>query len=367
MMLAIVCDRWDEKGGGCEQYLAGLVSHLASLGIRTDVHALRVNTPVNKSSMFRVFETGDLSFSADTVLTTRPFANATHYQLHSGLYTSSFEAERESFQSPTRRLLYPLAQYFNGKRQRLMREQDRLLKGPERPEVMVFSHLTAMDLQGCYRIDPKEMQINPHGVDLTRFFPSTDTRFPNTKRERKHNGAKTHFLFVAHNFQLKGLHCLFQAISSLRKKNTNISLQVVGAGPVKQFERLAEKLGIRSQLHFLCYVSRDHMPWLYQDSIALIHPTFYDPCSLVVLEALACGCPVVTTRKNGAAELIKSGREGFVLDDPRNMEVLCHTLCALQDPHNAQEMSRYAIELAPRLDIRRHMKIIMKWLGSLQE
>src|SRR6185312_17202667 len=50
----------------------------------------------------------------------------------------------------------------------------------------------------------------------------------------------------------------------------------------------------------------------------LVHPTFYDPCSLVVLEALACGLPVITTRYNGAAELLSPPADGLVLDDPHD-------------------------------------------------
>jgi len=41
-----------------------------------------------------------------------------------------------------------------------------------------------------------------------------------------------------------------------------------------------------------------------------VHPTFSDHCSLVVLEALACGRPVITTAQNGAAELIEPGKQG---------------------------------------------------------
>ena len=43
----------------------------------------------------------------------------------------------------------------------------------------------------------------------------------------------------------------------------------------------------------------------------LVHPTFYDPCSHVVLEAMTCGLPVITTRYNGASELLHPPREGF--------------------------------------------------------
>ena len=47
-----------------------------------------------------------------------------------------------------------------------------------------------------------------------------------------------------------------------------------------------------------------------------MQPTYYDPCSLVVLEALACGLPVITTAQNGASELLTDGVDGYVLTAP---------------------------------------------------
>ena len=47
-----------------------------------------------------------------------------------------------------------------------------------------------------------------------------------------------------------------------------------------------------------------------------VHPTFYDSCSLTVLEALATGLPVVTSRFNGASDVIVSDEGGRVIDDP---------------------------------------------------
>ena len=55
-----------------------------------------------------------------------------------------------------------------------------------------------------------------------------------------------------------------------------------------------------------CYFAADY----------LVHPTFYDPCSLVALEALACGLPVITTRYNGASELLTPPTDGIVIDTP---------------------------------------------------
>jgi UDP-glucose:(heptosyl)LPS alpha-1,3-glucosyltransferase len=51
-------------------------------------------------------------------------------------------------------------------------------------------------------------------------------------------------------------------------------------------------------------------------------PTIYDPCSNAVLEALGCGCPVVTTAANGASEFITPGINGAVLDQPHDTGAL---------------------------------------------
>jgi UDP-glucose:(heptosyl)LPS alpha-1,3-glucosyltransferase len=63
-----------------------------------------------------------------------------------------------------------------------------------------------------------------------------------------------------------------------------------------------------------------------------VHPTFYDPCSLVVLEALACGLPVITSRYNGAAELFREPAEGYVVADPHDRVRLAWAIGQLLDP-----------------------------------
>src|SRR6202000_1194572 len=100
------------------------------------------------------------------------------------------------------------------------------------------------------------------------------------------------------------------------KERERFRLLVVGHPRTTPYERLARSLGIADNIRFLgprrdvqhCYFAADF----------LVHPTFYDPCSLVVLEALACGLPVITTRHNGASELLHPPREGFVIHDPHD-------------------------------------------------
>jgi UDP-glucose:(heptosyl)LPS alpha-1,3-glucosyltransferase len=88
---------------------------------------------------------------------------------------------------------------------------------------------------------------------------------------------------------------------------------VAGKGREASFRALAKKLQLDHQIRFL--KKRSDMERLYAASDVMVLPTRYDSFSNVVLEAMACDIPVITTRNNGAAEIIEPGRNGFVLDN----------------------------------------------------
>ncbi len=93
-----------------------------------------------------------------------------------------------------------------------------------------------------------------------------------------------------------------------------IHLLVCGGGNSAPYLRLARSLGIQDSVHFLGFYP--DVRECYWSSDFFVQPTYYDPCSLVVLEALACGLPVITTEQNGAGELMTNDREGYVLTSP---------------------------------------------------
>ena len=74
-----------------------------------------------------------------------------------------------------------------------------------------------------------------------------------------------------------------------------------------------------------------HVPY-YAAADVYVHPTIYDTCSLVVLEAAACGLPVVTTRCNGAAELFHDGDDILLVADPADDETFAAAVEGLLDP-----------------------------------
>ena len=97
----------------------------------------------------------------------------------------------------------------------------------------------------------------------------------------------------------------------------------------------------------------------YAAADVYVQPTWYDPCSLVVLEALACGRPVITTRFNGASELMEDGREGLILDTPADIDALAEAMRELLDADLRRRMGRAARETAELHPIERNFEEMM--------
>jgi UDP-glucose:(heptosyl)LPS alpha-1,3-glucosyltransferase len=97
----------------------------------------------------------------------------------------------------------------------------------------------------------------------------------------------------------------------------------------------------------------------------LVHPSFYDPCSRVVLEGLVAGLPCITTRFDGASEVIEDGVNGFVIDDPRAVDALAERVRRLADPELRARVGRRAAELSERVSMRRHAEQMLAVYGEL--
>ena len=78
----------------------------------------------------------------------------------------------------------------------------------------------------------------------------------------------------------------------------------------------------------------------YADADFFVLPTKHDPCSLVVLEALVMGLPVISTKFNGACEIMTDGVHGFVLDDPADVLRLADRMKRLLDPELRTHVGR---------------------------
>jgi UDP-glucose:(heptosyl)LPS alpha-1,3-glucosyltransferase len=163
-------------------------------------------------------------------------------------------------------------------------------------------------------------------------------------------------LFVAMNYRLKGLAPLLHAVARV-PRGKPFRLAVVGHPKDGRYRRLADRLGVADRVRFLGFRADPKDAYFAADFLA--HPTFYDPCSLVALEALACGLPVVTTRYNGAAELLSPPVDGVVVADPHDAAELGAALAAMLDPGHRAAAQQAARQAGNRWTFENHYRALL--------
>jgi UDP-glucose:(heptosyl)LPS alpha-1,3-glucosyltransferase len=168
-------------------------------------------------------------------------------------------------------------------------------------------------------------------------------------------------LFVGHNYWLKGLKPLLLAMHERLRRDPGarpISLLACGGGNAGPFRGMVRELGLDGFVHLLGFQSDIRPCFHASDFFAL--PTYYDPCSLVVFEALACGLPVITTSCNGAGELITEGREGFVIPAPDACDALADALDQMALDDARRTMAAHATRLGLEQSFDRHVASLIQ-------
>jgi len=238
------------------------------------------------------------------------------------------------------------AQNFSLFHQVMLIIERRLFASPELRRVIANSRQVREEIIRLYGVDSARLRIIYNGLDRQRFHP-LDPNAAAALRQRL--GAPQNspvVLFVGSGFERKGLPYLFQAFGSLKDKASH--LWVVGKGNVALYRQAAKGLGMADRVKFWGPVA-ETAPF-YQAVTVLALPTIYDPCSNVVLEALACGTPAVTTAANGAAEFITPGENGAVVPQPDDIAGLTEALSTFltrgRDPQVRRDAAQAVAELS---------------------
>jgi UDP-glucose:(heptosyl)LPS alpha-1,3-glucosyltransferase len=158
-------------------------------------------------------------------------------------------------------------------------------------------------------------------------------------------------LIVAQDFRRKGLRPAIDAVAQV--DDPRLVLLVVGKPDPREYKEWAVARGIADRVIFTGPTSDTY--GFYRAADFFVLPTHHDPCSLVVLEALAMGLPTITTTLNGAHEIMEEGRHGFVLTDPSDVAALAGGMRKMLDAEARRAMSRACLDLRPELSYERHL------------
>jgi UDP-glucose:(heptosyl)LPS alpha-1,3-glucosyltransferase len=386
--VAIIIERANTALGGAERSVAEVSRALSDLGLEVTLLAAKGDpeTPharvlcshvptrrVSLSVFGRALSRHLARHHYDIIHSVLPFDFCDVYQPRGGTYAEALRRNAASYRNGALRWLKRITAVGNRRRTQLLRCERQLCQGPNGPVIAALSQYVGDQLREHYGTEPDRIVLLLNGV---RTNPQVNQKTIEKLRDhvRRRLGWKDEndgvsFLFAAHNFRLKGLGYLIEALSSVVRDvpGRPACLLVAGAGKVDRYRRLAARLGVDSRIVFLGTVDGIHHVLPLADVGVL--PTFYDPSSRFILETLAAGKPVITTRYNGAVDHFTDGRHGRAIDRPENVSALAEAIRYFSDPHRIMEASRAIAEdkLRERVSVHRVARNLVGLYESILE
>lgn len=186
-------------------------------------------------------------------------------------------------------------------------------------KIIAISQQTKNDIIKLFNIADEKVEIIHIGVGM-RFKPvARDDGF--NRMRKKHGLPESYILFVGTIEPRKNLCNLIRAYSEMQKRGFPHSLVIVGkrGWGYKEIFNVIRKLKVKSII-FTDFVDDADMPFIYNGADVFVYPSFYEGFGIPVVEAMACGVPVVTSNVSSMAEIAEGA-------------------AALVDPYQAEQIS----------------------------
>jgi glycosyltransferase involved in cell wall biosynthesis len=151
----------------------------------------------------------------------------------------------------------------------------------------------------------------------------------------KYNLPENFLIWVGHIYPGKNIGNLLKAFFEVRKKR-EIDLVLVGSMRWKYEKDIAliEQLSLQSRVKILGHVEHGELVALYNLAKALVFPSYYESFGIPILEAQACGCPVITSKTGGTPE---SAGNGALYVEPDNVTSIANSIIELLSSDNVKK------------------------------
>jgi UDP-glucose:(heptosyl)LPS alpha-1,3-glucosyltransferase len=190
----------------------------------------------------------------------------------------------------------------------VMNAEQEMYAAPELKSVICNAQMIKNEIMADFGLPDEKITVIYNAIDNQKFLPATEAQRHQLRQQFNIPQQAHCLIFVGSGFERKGLEAAIRAVAP-----TDSILLVVGQDKdEKRYHGLAQSLGCEQRIRFMG-VQKQTLPF-YQAADALLLPTLYDPFPNVILEAMSCGLPVITSQTCGGAEFIQQGVNGFVFD-----------------------------------------------------
>jgi glycosyltransferase involved in cell wall biosynthesis len=200
--------------------------------------------------------------------------------------------------------------------------------------LIVCSQSTKNDFIEYFNFPHTKIQV-VHGAVDKRFYPVDKGKIELIKK--KYNIQKPYLLFASTIEPRKNIKRLLNAFSLLNKSEPNLVL-VGSKGWLKEdLMQLIIDYKIQNKVHYLKYVSHEDLPALYSGALMFLYPSLYEGFGLPLLEAMACGTPVISSNISSIPEVV---RDAGLLINPNNTEEIAEAIKTLLNNTSLREKYR---------------------------
>ncbi len=214
--------------------------------------------------------------------------------------------------------------------------------------VVSASNYAGRELIEKYGVSQNRVRIIYNGVDIDHF------RHLNIRR------APHRLLYVGRLSLEKGVQYAIQALPLILRVFPDARLVVAGSrrDAYELLFELAKRLMVQDRVDFVGYVSPQNLPHLYNGAGLFVQPALYESLSMTVLEAMACGTPVIASAAGSIGEAVSDGASGFLVRPGSSLELAQKTIDILSKPAGLGQVSEVA---------RRTVLNIFTWKKSAAE
>ena len=383
MKIAIVRKKYSNFGGA-ERYVASLIEHLVKSGHRVHVFAdewkidniqnSRNNITILQIVFHKVPVIRILSFLhvvSFTIFSKRLLKKEVFDVIHSlerttyqDIYRAGDGCHKEWLRQRTK--IDPwyksILMRLNPLHLILLWIEKQIFKDGKYKMIIANSKRGKNEIIHHYGVPPEKIQVIYNAIDTKRFKLTNPLK--SRAEVRKQYGISPQdkiLLFVGSDFKRKGLPAVIESLAMLK---SDIKLMVIGKDRVGPYRSMVNRLGIREHVYFLG--PKEDVERYYFTGDLFIFPTIYDPFSNACLEAMASGMPVITSRVNGASELLETGKNGYIIDNPIDpIEIIKKIQKGLK--LSRRSVQEFNSKLLERFSWERHLEQVLDIYESIRK
>lgn len=353
--------------GGVESYLKGLAQGLLKEGHRpilfgTDAwpasewpggEILRCNGKVLShyaTEVERHKESSGIKF--DLTLSVEKVPGCDIFRTDEGVHAAWLD-QRAPYITPWARVF----QKISPKHREKLRLEKELFKSCATRRVISLSEKISGEIEQYYGYSSTQISLIRNGVSGNGVISSQDKE--GAKRALGFASGQKLILFAGTGWERKGLRFAIRAVEKIG--DPQVILLVAGKGNQSHYASPV--------VRFLGPVRK--MAQVYAAADLLLVPSIYEPFSLVALEALGAGVPVITSKVAGISEIMTHGVHGEVIEKPSDIGALStalrHWIDLLEDPEKARAAHRACIGLASQFSLERNLRETLAVISEVLE